>query len=735
MPKKSNVPVEPKRYYPHEVEKDLKECIFNTVSRAFANMHTTLYEANVFDVRNDEDYNDVSSDFDDNSLASQAFNEMNNKNLEYNLTDSIDTSNIKLREIRDRNLYEAWRQKTDSVLKRFEDRIEEICEDDEVGLKEKEFLYAFGLNKVKRALKGYGDQYLATLVPLVSGINAIGACIESRITGNPDVAPTTLREKIEKFGDKYPLYDIFINGDKAVQIFADYLDEKKKTGKVSPEHEEQYRKVLYSYTLKLIDAYQKLENAITDKKDHDEMIAQNVLAIGNDPFHLHTQSARGCAPATTALHAYKNGLECGWPIEDLGVLAAFYLTITKEKSAKECNQSMNLKGFEEYDNPKYKDKDHEKYIQEMDDYYKDLCYTKLESAAQRKEILEKMNKYIDDGLKKGYFSDTGDTVDYFKTVYGEARYRDRAIERGDEPAFHYTLREGEEPQDGKENLHAIRLMEDASEIDKINLFSIKLNTKRSRVFFGAESDEHKNLRLAAEDYKKHISHEPDYYVTDKNVVAMYLIERLEKLDELEYRAKIYVDEKRKKGVNTGAGEDRLKGGEEAQDFVREAKRRFLQDIVKYGYGLKGESLEKIRMDLTGTKAMFAGEKIGNLNSMPRTEEEKNNLKSLVADIMVDKFAKSDAPEAHNAFKAKGAISLKKDILLHNDFKNLMNSYFNDRNMTPQKLVSELESNEVLHRMNRLNGKLRNEENDRVRKTEEKMQDRVRRNIASAPAKK
>ena len=83
--------------------------------------------------------------------------------------------------------------------------------------------------------------------------------------------------------------------------------------------------------------------------------------------------------------------------------------------------------------------------------------------------------------------------------------------------------------------------------------------------------------------------------------------------------------------------------------------------------------------------------------MPLTDAGKRKIADWAADIITGRFATSKT-SGSRAFNDMGADLMKKSIKNNSDFKKLIKSYLDDKNMTPKKLLEELTGDGILRRM-------------------------------------
>ena len=680
--------------YAFQHEEFLKEANYYSIKISLINGQTSLDKHNGISYEMDEIYSGVVEEVADTPYAANAFNMDDNRAVEVDFVDGFGSTD-RLYPVKSRKNYEIYNKKASQLADEMEADIDTLEYEDEAGLKEKEFLKAYIVRPIKRAVSGYPDSYLVGKLPLIVGTRAIGACIESRIDGGK-VGTLNLHEKIAAYGDKYPIYDICINTENAVQSFADYYEDKKN-GELSENAINNYRQSIYSDMLKLIDNYDKLVNTIINPEEKENIRNNGLLASGNDPSHLHPLASRGCTAGIQSADAYKAGIENGWPLEDLGTLASYAILAFQTRRDAEYVTNTSLNGVKKKDNPYANKNDLKEFLTGMDEIYKRIKTTPIKSADQRKQLLEEMNNKVQEGYKKGYF--VNESYRYFRGVYEESRSRDKQIEKGKETAF-----------------SSYNVKKNMSEVDKINYNSISFNSKRSSLLLGRESDEHKRLRESCEAYKKLVDkslNEPLDKSLDKSLdkpldkfgydaQTENFIERLEVLDEMQFTAHNYIRAKTKAGVSSSAGKRRLRGAKQNEKFAIEAKRNLMKEMREKGYDFPGDTFESLRQEVSEAKAQIAIEKISRLDRFPNDKEEIKSLKDAVADVMMAKYATSKNEAIHRVYNRKGARIMKQELLKSSEFNDMVSKYMKQKNMTPALMAEELKNNAAMAKMKKMN---------------------------------
>ena len=702
-------------YNPYEEK--IKEGIAYDVFQGLQNIQTSIETKDEFTLSSDSLYDELTNQDEDleETLSTKTFN-LQDKREDYNYV-GIQNNSFRIYDVKNKRAFEEYKKKAEQLIDEVDERIDEVTSKNENGLYTGKLLKSIGTDRVRRAIAGYPDSYMALKYPFIYGINAIGACLEARVNGD-EYSGKTLSQKIEKWRDDFPIHDAYTDGAEMIDNLIEY-DIAKKKGTLSPEREEVFRNMLYSNILQLKDDFEKIESVITDPEKNKAVYEDRVVSVGNDPFHLHSKSARGCLSATVSLEMYQAGLENGWAIEDLAVLAAFNYNYRKNKYDLECNGSMSLDGYKEYETPKYKNDDHKKYFQDMGDLVEKIKTTRLKDVKDRNALLNEMKELIDKGIEKNYLIQN-QPKEAFNAYFHDARLRDRNIKKGKEKAVYNT--------DVRKN---------ATEVDKTNIISATFNTKRSIVFFGKESDEHEAVRKSIDEYKKILKNKPDIEnykdPNDPGKVDYYSddfenkIQQFEKLEEIQFKSRIYINAKMKDGVSSEAGKERLRGAKASEKYAKNTKLKIMEEFKKDFQNISVGTIEEFRKDISKYKADRAFDKISSMKAFPKGKKAVNELWDAAADMMVHKFAESKVEANVNAFNIKGRNTLKQEILANSDFKSLMKQYMKDKTMNPEKLASELRSDMALVKMSKISKELKAQDAARKKAASTKLAEQVKRN--------
>ena len=605
-----------------------------------------------------------------------------------------DNTKAELYPVVDRNAFKRYKKKLEGAASDMEELIDSKFENGEIGSDAAIYSKVFTSNAIRRTLRGYGYDYISSKTPLGLGIVGLDSSL------NP-VVNEGLDDKIKKWRDKFPVHDLIIEGGNQLDHLADYWSLKEQ-GKMTPEIEKLYRETLYSESVRMQEMINRMEASIEDPATNAEIKNDNVMSVDSTPDCIHSGAARGMRILSASVDAYKTGLENGWTIDDIGILAGFNLI--RMTSIVQANfDPTNPDKLQRRDKPLFINDDHKAFVEKMDSFYKKIKKTPIKNAETRKKIINQIQKMLDEAKEKNYLPRDEKQMSYVNQMIDNVRKRDVLIEAGAEKAFHDD--------------------EIAKSIDRdreIELFLVDFNKPRTDLYIGKESEEHKNLREAVEKVNR--VRENIYAPgADDNLDSADVELYFNALDEAIYNSKVY--QKEKKNPGTEAGKDRLKGSIKIEKLFKEERNRLL-GFAKDGLLLNfTDSIEEYRLRLAEEKCADAYNTMLRIPKMPTTDNEKTRFMGLAAEIMVYKFASSESEANKKAFNAMGINNLKKEIMNDSDFKSLMKNYFRDRQMTPDRLARELDGNEALLRMRDMSSKFQTantKKKQRVEKVEEKL---------------
>ena len=620
--------------------------------------------------------------------------------------------------------------------------------------------------RLRRSADGFSEAYLLKICPFDLGINAFGPCM------NLSDSPRSMVSKVaEATRLGYPIYDALLQTDAATDTIVDYTKDKE-AGKLNPDKEKNYRRKMYDHVSQIERCLDIMYDTSLDPVKNENLRKRGITDPLNEPFHIHKYSPRGSMVLYTAAQAYKTGIENNWDLEDCRALSAFNFAMNVAKRGVEYQSNVSLAGYEKYKEPKYKDDDHKAWMDDMEAIWNKVKKTPLQNAEMRKDILEEMNSCIEKGHSKGYLDNatasaysmhmqsTGErsilieegkekaVADPISNLSISARGRqmlkqhDEAIKINEQPKKRENTRPEENEEisfEAEKDLNTAFTTEDRneylknvgmSEEDIRNIVTYdygdtepesshdwqyaqaveKFTAKRSKVFLGRESDEHKNLRVALEEMNE-LRHKPGGLKKTED-----LAEYFERLDEVRYRSAIYIKEK--SGANTPAGIERLEGAKEIEQFAKDEMQDAL-DMLNDRFGEKGRYIY-MRERIAKEKSEKAQEQLLKLcdDGMPQTKEAKQKASDLAADIIAGNFAASNVNASKNGFNSMGRLALKNDIMKSKEFKAAMEGYYKKPDMDAATFVNELKNGKAMSRINKIHKKFQEKEKERLRKLNE-----------------
>ncbi len=586
----------------------------------------------------------------DDSLYAKAFEEMGE-------SIPLHRDEFVIREPLNQGKFKEFREKSQKLANDYDQLLQTGVDSGDISEEHKQFIQATTTKNIKRTIRGYGDQYLATYTPLSLGLSALGPVI------NTSASIAAFEQGQKQWRKQCPVHDLMIQGERQMETLADYFSEREK-GPLSRERETIYRRRLYSETLKMLDDHNRVCEAVSDPDLQQPL--RNIFQ--NDPFHIHPKAMRGTIDLQAGLDAYKMGLENGWSITDLGMLAQFNVIKEQEKVLVTTNRSVDFQSFKELDTPKYRKKGQKEFIQQMDDLYKEIKETKLDSPDKRTELMTRMGDMVKEGREKGFFGSKDDasyknTV-IFDMIKGRAEERNPDIAAGKDPAIF--------------NTDLSKMTRSSGELK--NAYAL-FNTKRTDKYIGSEGKEHQELTKSAalvlkgtETLRLYDSQQVDLTndVKKQNMVRFYH-RQFGLLDKMIKDADTYLQTH--KNPKLQSGKDRKTGAEQLREFAIEERRRLVDVAEKYGLVPNGASIETARNTLTKQNAEYAlkdiREKYANFDVNKINHDTAQQLTSNVADVVLADMVDRRGRTMQNAIAHEGTYQLKMAMGESKEFKNFV----------------------------------------------------------------
>ena len=603
--------------------------------------------------------------------------------------------------VKSKSAFNDYKKMVSKGYQVLEDYIDDNVTDDEMGRKVAKVTKVSSINTVKRAMKGYTPAYLATKTPLYVTVSSVtGASVDANFF--------TLKDKIKICGDEFPIFDATILSDDQLDTVIDYWEEKEK-GTLTPEKTEIYRKNLYTQTLKLINYINKIDVVVNNPEKNQYYMNQQITS-SNQPFHMSTIAARGLGSVKNNLMAYKIGLENGWDIDDIAVIAAFNNLVEQSEAHAQHSFVSKLENLNIYNQPRYSSREQEKYLEDMRQLYITISTTPIKSAEDRNKFLSEMNKMVKTGKEKEYFhEDMKHVAELFDDYYINAKRRSVKINKGKEPAvFNSGIREELTKENQLENI------------------LVRFNTKRTDLYIGSESDRHKLVRTTAESVQTCIQNKPGKNATAEEK-ATYYENYIARLEEMAFYAKKYAGKRNDAG--TDAGKDRVRGANELEAFAKEEKMKALTELKAVGleeYANGG--MEAARLKISSKRKDKAENEIRGMENMPQNDAEKAAFENLVADIVADRLVNSNVEANKNLFNTMGANAFKDSIKASSEFKSMMKSIYRKRDITPAGTINELTTEKVVEKMTNVQKKFRKTNEEATREQAKKNAEKAARKV-------
>ena len=660
-------------YAAHEAEYKKKDELYKTsisywARQNIANLGSIFnkeYAENEFDPQSTQVYNNVlcSSD-EDGTLAGEGLEVLGFDNR----TPDVFSAGRYLEKVKNGAAFKKYKDSLSEYCDMVDDYIDDNVTADEAGRTTAEFLKANVTKQLRRAIKGYTPGYLASKSPLYTTAGSLAAaCLEMNLF--------TVEDKIREHNKDFPVYDMSIESDKQMDTLVEYMEEKEK-GKLTPEKTEAYRKEMYTQTLQVLNYINTIDNKVNNPADNARYKEAGITS-SNQPFHMSTYANRGLGKAKYTQEAYKAGLENGWDLDDIGVLATFNMLVNETHNAYKHNSTDKMEKFQKYDPPRYKSPEQKAYLDKMSALFEEIKTTPLQSAKDRDKYLTIMNSMVKTAVKKEYIAQDETLLSYFDDVLASSRRRDAQIKKGNEKAFHT-------PQ----------IKEKLTTAQHIDNMMIDFNSKRTDFYFGGESDRHARVRVAVDELKGMLPNKPNPKV-DKGNYIRYMDEYINKLDEVRHYSRRY--QLKRSNADTEAGKDRLRGASKLEGFAKDELNKAIEEIRKIPGYEDSKNMDDFRLRSGHQKALDASDQLVKLSSLPKDKETKAAMTDLIADIVVFKLASSENEANRRLYNDMGFNEYKKRVTGSSEFKNYIKNIYK-QDMSPKDIVTDLTTEKVVSMM-------------------------------------
>lgn len=666
---------------PADQDKVMKEYFVDPVVSGLNNIISNISKDQNISIEDDPRYQEI---IDTNGNDREAaFEEAINFDTPYGKYFSSTSNNNYYRKVVDRSAYKRLKNKMNSLVQDIEDVIEKKVESGDLTVNEAMYYKSFYLSGIKRSLNGFPDYYISSRTPLGLIITSISTDIKA------ESAHHSLEKNMVKWEDKFPIYPLGIESENQLKTLADYWTEKEK-GKLTPAKERLYRDTLYAQTLRLINMCDTIEKNVTNPDINREL--QNDGIINGNPVLIHSCAARGMRDLRSSLDAYKVGLEMGWTIDDIGVLAAYKRCLDEVRTESNFDLHSNPEMLLPYDEPHFKNDEHRLYLEKMNTLYMTISKSRMTGKEMRNTFMKKMYDMVKEGAQKG-FIDSQYVTKYFNNVYERNSQRNLLIEQGKEPAFHI------------ENVNNSR-----ERNTELNLLLTRFNASKSFfIKFGIQSAEHEALSNSVQKVikkRKPIQWDSEEKIRGLNIEQ--LVDYFNALDEAIADSRFYQGEKKKK-PSTEGGKDRLKGAKEIEELARLERNTIIKSFnhnreLENKERFKAESLEEFRVKAAKYTQDSGKVELLKLNNIPTDKKGKERLVDSAAKVLVYKFATSENESIKKAFHNIGINKLKEQIKKSSEFKRIMIEYIGTPGMTGEKLFEKLNGNDAISRMNEIRQK-------------------------------
>ena len=674
-------------------EQELKDNIFGAVKTCFTNLMTILPNDHGYDMREDPvamklaaPESEIDSLFKKDSIKVPI--------IDYAVYGMYENGPLE-------DTIAEYKKDTVKELKVLDDYMLKLQEEGVLSSKTADFLRAIGMEPARDAVDVNHLGVMTGTCPIALGYgNIVGAMV--------NLGPTTekLNSNIEKWNDKFPIYETIIESQKQVHTFARYMKAKEE-GKLDPEGERKYRQKFYLQTVKLLRLTEDMDKAVEDPEIDAALRKDQVLQ--NDPVNVHSYFNRGHGFYRAMLEAYKEGIESGWSLEDLGVISDFKSVLFLSKNEVETNKRTGkirtYSDFEFYDVPHYtgwkSDKDrakqkpeeierdlksmqkHKDFLDKMDQLYVDMVSGKP-TPETRAEYLRQMKETVAEGVKAGYISNAHTA--YFNRLTDNLRVRDLKVAAGAEDAASIPVPKNLHERSA-ERLRIDKLIEGTGEripekkqspaYKELTRSALQLK-KLTEIY-----DKMKNGRISLKDEEK------------ERFAERYFLQ----LEDLECKLRKY----RKDGADPklqGAA-NRLNVVTKFERYAMNLKEAFYLEMRHADIIPKGSDMESYRMGIASGRMSKAMDKMERMQGMPKDVEELRSMMLSAADILVGNMGMHTDPVYKKVVKQTGLSELKYQILDDKDFRKMIRDALKDGSMTPAKLAEQLSQPKTLDKLKKL----------------------------------
>ncbi|MBQ3790450.1 MAG: hypothetical protein II800_05925 [Lachnospiraceae bacterium] len=192
----------------------------------------------------------------------------------------------------------------------------------------------------------------------------------------------------------YPVYEAVAAGYEAFQTMVDYTDAGEK-GNLTSQKEKEFRNALHR---QLKAAKQGLD-IVKDTTPGTTAFEEKEKLLGNGISDFSYGRSGGVRNLFADVEARLTGVENGWPIEDLSVLARFN-SVRHGLYQKAYYQADGTKREEPLFRPAEEADTRRAYLKQMDDMFEKLNTTPVNDADIRAQLLGEMSEIIENGMKQ-----------------------------------------------------------------------------------------------------------------------------------------------------------------------------------------------------------------------------------------------------------------------------------------------------------------------------------------------
>ncbi|SEP89447.1 hypothetical protein SAMN02910369_00792 [Lachnospiraceae bacterium NE2001] len=421
--------------FEQEVGKDLA---FGTATKEYVqkfNKSMSTYMLNAMtqedfsEMQNTQEYDDISND--EEGFLAKVYGDFDPERRQQH---NAIVNSYPVLAVQDKEAFKELKGKMINVANKLDKEIEKNYPGmDEQSQELRRFVSSISSKPIRRAANGYSNHALEYKTPF--GLSA------SQFFVHFDTDPKkSLKKDMAEWNDKYPVFGLVGDAEDQLQNFSDYYSEKDKNGGIlSPEKEQLYRQKIYDGMVSMQSKFSKMKSAL---EDEDTLKKLGTLGVFQEqPFVIHPVCQRGLKALDCSIETYKMGLENGWSLDDTALITTFRILLMIKEVAASYGYIDKFEDFVKRDEPQYASEAEKEYVLKMRDLYEEIKDTKLTSAKQRNQLIDRMNQLVDEGIEKRFFISVDNRtlangIYHYNQLRAQLYDRNLKILTGKEKAFH-----------------------------------------------------------------------------------------------------------------------------------------------------------------------------------------------------------------------------------------------------------------------------------------------------------